>query len=1142
MTTPPDGPSPPPDNNPDLPTHVYAPGSEPPRYLHVPLVSSDQDPEEVLLRYRLLTERPMQGGIGEVWKVHDQHLNRVVALKKLRPDRAHDSVAQTSFLHEAEVTAQLHHPNIVPVYDLFVPVARDKAFYTMPFLEGRSLAEAVRAYHAGRATAGAPALRELATAFVAVCRAVAYANEHGVIHRDLKGQNIMLGGPGEIFVVDWGLAKVVGRGDDPYGLPVLRSAADDDLRTRLGTRKGTPGFMAPEQAAGRVDLIDRRSDVYGLGAVLYEILTGKPPVELSPEETRKLLGAETLPTKLSPLEFLKLSEELLRKVEHEPVVPPSRIWSAAPRAVEAICLKALAKKREERYPSAAALAEDVARWLVDEPVAVYRDPLPVRFARLVRKHRTLAGTAALVLLIVVVGLAAGLWAVDAERAETVRERDQKELARQQAEQAAAAERQAKVAAEAAGKLARDRLGYVENVNRILTSVFRDLNPRLEDQGGPPLLAQLAEQLDQAAALLEGEAVGDPLKVARLQLDLGVSLLTLGFPTRAAELTGKATRTLEARLGPDHDDTLRGLTGLALAHQAAGLADQAVSLFEATLQKRKAKLGPDHADTLTNMNNLASAYQAAGKLDLALPLFEQTLARRTARLGANDPLTLTSMNNLALAYQAAGRLDLALPLFEQAMAKYKVRVGLDHPDTLQCMNNLAGAYVTAGEPDRAVPLYDEALAKRKAKLGPNHPQTLQGMNNLAMAYQAAGKLGLALPLLVETLAKRKARLGADHPDTLTSMSNLALAYQAAGKLDLAQPLFADVLKKHKAGLGADHPDTLLSMNNLAEAYRVAGKLNLALPLFEQTLAKQKVNPGPDHPHTLHTMNNLALAYLAAGKGDAALHLFEETLRLRQTRLGADHPDTLTSMNNLANAYLTAGQFDRAVALFDETLQKRKVRLSADHPDTLTSINNLAMAYVYAGKLDRAVPLCEQALEKRKARLGPDHPDTLLSMYNLARVYVESHRHADAEPLLAAWLDRQRSKLPADDVGLAGHLSLLGECRVLLKMYSAAEPPLRDSLAIYLKKDPNSIGRHWSASLLGAALAGQQKYVEAEPLLLDSARPFVANAAKLSPANRQLMLAAVQRVIELYDAWDRPADAARWRKQLKALTAAGKQVVP
>ena len=324
-----------------------------------------------------------------------------------------------------------------------------------------------------------------------------------------------------------------------------------------------------------------------------------------------------------------------------------------------------------------------------------------------------------------------------------------------ADKAAAAEKAANAAVQ-------QRLQQIEKVNALLGSIFENLDPKEIAKNERPLQAILAEQLDKAVAQLEGEAIGDPLVVAAMQNKFGLSLLGLGEPGKAIVLLRKARDTNQAKLGPEHPDTLTSMNNLAQAYQAAGKLNLALPLFEKTLKLRKTKPGPDHPDTLASMNNLALAYQAAGKLDLALPLFEQTLKLMKAKLGPEHPSTLTSMNNLAWAYQEAGKQDLALPLFEQTLKLRKAKLGPDHPDTLTSMNNLARAYQATGKLDLALPLFEETLKLMKAKLGPDHPDTLTSMNNLAVAYQAAGKLDLALPLFEQTLKLRKAKLGPDHP--------------------------------------------------------------------------------------------------------------------------------------------------------------------------------------------------------------------------------------------------------------------------------------------------------------------------------------------------------------------------------------------
>jgi PAS domain S-box-containing protein len=282
------------------------------------------------------------GGIGRVWLAHDSELGRDVALKELRPERAVHPSLGARFLQEAQITGQLEHPGIIPVYELVRAREGQQPFYTMRFVRGRTLSAAARDYHDKRLAgdADALALPALLNAFVTVCNTVAYAHSRGVIHRDLKGQNVIMGDFGEVVVLDWGLAKLVGRPEGEAHVPavVLAEIGADTGYTVPGQALGTPAYMAPEQAAGQLDLIDQRTDVHGLGAILYEILTGTPP----------FAGGST--------------EEVLRKVREEAPAPPRQFWAEAPPALALVCLQALAKHPADRPAGAADLAQKVQGW------------------------------------------------------------------------------------------------------------------------------------------------------------------------------------------------------------------------------------------------------------------------------------------------------------------------------------------------------------------------------------------------------------------------------------------------------------------------------------------------------------------------------------------------------------------------------------------------------------------------------------------------------------------------------------------------------------------------------------------------------------------------------------------------------------
>ncbi len=335
-----------------------------------------------------LTRLYAEGGLGKVWVARDTDLNREVALKEIKPDQAQNPEMWRRFLKEAQITGQLEHPNIVPVYELAHRHEDHQPFYTMRLVRGRTLSQAISEYHRtrGEGRVDPLALPNLLQAFIGVCQAIAYAHSRGVVHRDLKPENVVLGGFGEVIVLDWGLARVLDRLDHEDSLPIVDLTDDAHAEaTRAGQQLGTPAYMAPEQAAGRLDLVDRRTDVYGLGAILFEILTGHPP-----HEARNSL-------------------EIFERIINGETPRARRFEPSTPKGLEAISSRAMAKERSDRYESAAVLAEDVQRWLADEPISSYREPTLQRLARWSRRHRAGMLTGGLTLLLIVASASGGFY-------------------------------------------------------------------------------------------------------------------------------------------------------------------------------------------------------------------------------------------------------------------------------------------------------------------------------------------------------------------------------------------------------------------------------------------------------------------------------------------------------------------------------------------------------------------------------------------------------------------------------------------------------------------------------------------------------------------------------------------------------------
>lgn len=366
-------------------------------------------------RFRIL--RPhAQGGLGEVFVAEDTELHREVALKEIKAQRADDPESRNRFILEAEITGGLEHPGIVPVYGLGA-YPDGRPYYAMRFIRGASLKQAIEDFHradnAGRAVRERSlAFRGLLRRFIDVCNAVAYAHSRGVLHRDLKPANIMLGKFGETLVVDWGLAKAGVRGErsgswevdatngDERPLQPASATSGSVEPTQMGEALGTPAYMSPEQAAGRLDQLSPASDIYSLGSTLYVLLTGERPFK---------------------------GDDVVAQVQRAQFPSPRQVKPDTPAALDAICQKAMASQPRHRYGTALALAADVEHWLADEPVAAYPEPLWARVGRWSRRHRTALVGAAVFLISAVIALSASTALVWAEQKRTAH---QKRLAEQ----------------------------------------------------------------------------------------------------------------------------------------------------------------------------------------------------------------------------------------------------------------------------------------------------------------------------------------------------------------------------------------------------------------------------------------------------------------------------------------------------------------------------------------------------------------------------------------------------------------------------------------------------------------------------------------------------------------------------------------
>jgi hypothetical protein len=868
-------------------------------------------------RYKLL-EQIGEGGMGAVWVAEQtQPVRRKVALKLIKAGM--DSKAVLSrFEAERQALALMDHPNIAKVLDGGTTES-GRPFFVMEYVKGVPFTK--------YCDDARLSIAERLGLFVPVCQAMQHAHQKGIIHRDLKPSNILIclyDGQPVPKVIDFGLAKAM-----------HQPLTEHTLYTAHGMMLGTPLYMSPEQAEFNNLDVDTRTDVYALGVILYELLTGTTPLEKQRfkeaawQEMLRLIKDEEPPrpsTRLSGSGSLP-SVAAQRRLE------PVKLTRLVRGELDWIVMKCLEKNRGRRYETANGLARDIERYLHDEPVLACPPSTAYQVRKFVRKHRAGLVMAGALAALLVVGVAVSTWqAVRARRAEAAalasladteaaraaeaKERQSAEAAEQKAMAAAEAERKSKEAAQKREAETQAVLDFVES------KVFAVARPEGQ-AGGLGRNVTLRRAIEAAMSFLERSFRDQPLIEARLRMTLGTSLQYLGEPKAAVKQYQAALTIYTKHLGPDHSDTLRSMNGLASGYSALGRRADALKLYEETLALQKMKLGPDHPDTLESMNGLAWSYAEFGRLADALKLREETLARRKAKLGPDHLDTLSSMNGLGVNYAFLGR----------------------HADALK--------------------LFEETLARRKAKLGPNHPSTLTSMQNLTNSYSELGRFAEALKLCEVTLALQKAKLGSDHPNTLDSMHNLANCYAVFGRRTEALKLREETHALRRAKLGLDHPDTLYGMGDLAGSYADLGRHAEALKLREETLALWKAKLGPDNPATLNSMHNLAPSYAALDRHAEALKLHEEALALSKAKFGLDHRRTLASMNHLADFLAHASDMkfrDPPRAL---ELAKKAVELSPKTADYWVTCGG---ARYRTGDWKGAIADLEKAIGLRT----PDHP--------------------------------------------------------------------------------------------------------------------------------------------------------------------------
>jgi len=783
------------------------------------------------------------GGMGEVYAGYDETLQRKVALKGIKREFELSEEAKGRFLREARVLSQLGHPNICQIYDYLEGDKSD--FIVMELVEGRSLTQAMKKGLEGRIK------MRIAEQVAAVLVA---AHEKGVIHRDLKPDNVMLAEGDQVKVLDFGLSRRLDeevtsglQGEASLGPKATAGAApEDDLThglaessgsspasgslaslTTVGAIMGTLGYMSPEQARGEV--ATAASDLYSFGLVLQELFTGRPSYEPGLKAATRLEKAkkgETLP---------------VSGVDSDLAALIGRLKSLEPAA----------------RPSAADAAEKLV-WIRRKP----------------KRRRLRLLVAAAITVLVIFGAAMTVQSVRATRAE---------------------------------KRALEEAETAKQVSGFLVDLFKVSDP--SEARGKTVTAR--EILDKGSKKITTDLQDQPLVQARLMDTMGTVYIGLGLFKDAEPLIASALAIREKALPANHSDLAESLVSLAELDRQQGKYSDAESLFKRALAIQEKAHGPDNPEVAPRLNDLALTYFAQGKYSEAEPLYKRALAIQEK---AHDPANFvmaTILNNLALLYWNQGKYAEAEPLYKRSLAILEKALGPDHPNVATCLSNLADVLRDQGKYAEAEPLSERALAIHEKVLGPDHPDVATSLCNLASLCQNRSKYAQAEPLFKQALAIREKAFGSDHPYVATSLNYLTVLYSDQGKYAQAEPLCRRSLAIWEKGLGPDNPNVATGLGSLATIYRNQGEYAKAEPLLKRALAIMEKALGSDHRYVAATLTNLALLYCNQGKYAEAEPLFKRALAIREKAVGPRSRETAGSLRALASCEFKEERFNDAL---------------------------------------------------------------------------------------------------------------------------------------------------------------------------------------------------------------------------------------
>ncbi|RMH55974.1 MAG: serine/threonine protein kinase [Bacteroidetes bacterium] len=854
--------------------------------------------------YRVLREIG-RGGMGRVYLAERTDVGKRVALKLVQGGLASPERVQR-FLFERKVLARLQHPNIATLLDAGM-TPDGVPYFAMEYVEGEPIITYARSLP----------LRARLELFLTVCEAVRHAHQNLIVHRDLKPSNILITADGQVKLLDFGIAKLLE--DD---------SVTEAVHTRTALRAMTPEYAAPEQVRG--EPITTATDLYALGVLLYELLTGRRPYEVSgrtPGEVERIV-CETAPP--------KPSTAVTRAVPERTPTEAARLRKRLRGDLDTLVLMALRKEPERRYGSVGALIADVRRYLDGHPIAARGDSAAYRLRKFVGRHRV--GTAAAALVVVL--LLGFVYREAALRAEAEAARDAARLEAEKAEQVAA----------------------------FLQDVFKTSSPAGEaqpDATARDLLARGARQVRQ-------ELAEQPAVQATMLHVIGDVYFGLGLLDEADSMLTRALALRRQVLGEDHPDVAETEDVLAQLRNQRGAFEEAEALARQALATRRVQPEPDSADVARSLQTLAQVLNRQARYEEAERLLREAL---TLLPPATNPGTATAQiqHDLAGVLYARGKVPEAETLYRDALAIHRQLYGDHHIRVVEGLNAVGLMLREQQRLDDAEQLLRQAYTRGRRLLGHVHPTVATITYNLALTLQNQGHLPEAEALYHEVLAMDRELLGERHPYVAGDLDVLGTLMHDQGRLDEAEAFYREALDLRRNVLGPDHPDVASSLNNLAALFLDRGTLDEAERLYREALDLRRNRLGMEHPKTALSLNNLGATLQRMGRLEEAEALIREAVAISRAAWDTASPPLATYLNNLGEVLANQGRLDAAEAAYREALAVRLTLHGPDNARVARSQVNLARVLVQQGATAEAETLFIAAA--RICRTTDPDPTTL-----------------------------------------------------------------------------------------------------------------------------------------------------------------------